>query len=400
MQLLAVKTTRPSEGIDIVRITARIEFDDGESIEIWFEVPTEFEHQLADTSNPWLLCMLPYAVERGEPLRSDLPADPALIENLKGLMATWHQWYPWLKPVRLEVPRLSSSAEVGSDRTAAFFSGGVDSWFTVLRHVPERESRAIGRVDDLIYVHGFDIPLDRTAEFRKIQLVLEEAARDLDKALILVKTNLRRPKSPWAHDWGWLSHAAGLGAVAMILEKRFGRVLIGSTHPYGRLMPWGSHPMSDVLMSTSRLQVQHDGAMYNRVEKTELVARHPSALKGLHVCWKSGAASNCGVCSKCIRTMATLRLMGVTPRDVHFQHPFESARLSQLYLADQNDEDFIQEVFEAARERGDTEIEAAAGYALRRSRRVRPWVRFLDRLESVPLLWRLRVPCRRFLLSS
>ncbi len=397
MKLLSIQRSHCPEQSAFTRITACIEYDSGESIEIWFEVPCEFADELSDTSNPWILCMLPYAVERGESIYSDIPADPALLENLKGLVSTWRQWYPWIKPVHIEAPLPEQSFQGGLRRTAAFFSGGVDSWFTILRHDPEREQRAIGYVHDLIYVHGFDIPLDNDEEFRKMRLALIEGAHHLQRNLIFVRTNLRQPGTLWSRGWGWISHACGLSAVAHILEKRFSRVLIGSSHPYARLTPWGSHPMTDILLSTSGLQIQHDGAMYNRVEKTALIARHACALEHLHVCWKNGAASNCGVCSKCIRTMATLDLLGASYRDTLFEHAFDLTKLSQVYLADDNDEDFIKEIFEAARESGHEKIETATAQALKRSRRLRPYVNALDHLKSLPVLWRLQTPFRRLL---
>ena len=400
MKLVSIQRSQSPEESSFIRINARIEYDCGEPIEIWFEVPSELADELSDTGNPWLLCMLPYALERGEPIYSHFPVDPALLENIKGLVSTWCQWYPWLKPIPIEAPHIKQSFERKLGRTAAFFSGGVDSWFTILRHAPEREQRAIGYVHDLIYVHGFDIPLENREEFQKIRLALMEGAHHLQRNLIFVKTNLRQPGTLWSRGWGWLSHASGLAAFALILEKSFSKVLIGSTHPYARLTPWGSHPMTDILLSTSGLQVQHDGAMYNRVEKTELIARHSYALEHLHVCWKNGASSNCGACSKCIRTMATLHLLGTSYRETLFDRAFELHQLSHVYLADDNDEDFIREIFEAAQKCGNKEIEVASQLALKRSRRLRPCVNFLDHLKSLPVLWRLQAPFRRLLTGT
>ena len=69
-------------------------------------------------------------------------------------------------------------------RVAAFFSGGVDSWSTVLDN-PD--------VSDLIFVHGFD--LLRAAHqgdlADKIEESLRAAAAELGLSMHVVETNLR-----------------------------------------------------------------------------------------------------------------------------------------------------------------------------------------------------------------
>ncbi len=392
------KSTSPQNPASL-RVTARIECDSGEVFDIWFEVSQQLADAVSETANPWILCVLPYAVVRGESIRTHYPADPALLENLRGLMATWHQWYPWIKPVVIEVPALKYTPKNEPMRVAAFFSGGVDSWFTVLRHSPERAANAIGHVNDLIYVEGFDIPLERMSELEKMVAGLKIEADGLERTLIVMRTNLRRRKSPWEDGWGWLSHGCGLAAAAMILEKRLEKVLIGSTHPFGRLTPWGSHPMTDALFSTSTLQVNHDGAMYSRVEKTALIAAHKQALRSLHVCWKESSSSNCGRCPKCVRTMATLALVGANPKDLPFPRLFDPEQLRRLYLNDENDVDFICEILEAAELEDNQILIHASKEALTRSRRLRPFVRWLDRLRqavhklhSVPVIWRFESP--------
>lgn len=380
-----------------IRVTGIVETDAGERIEIWFEVPSEYETALSDSGNPWVVAMLPYAMDSGEPIVSDIPMDAELLENLKGLIAIWRAWHPQFSNPDIRVPvKPWNQTEPSGDRTAAFFSGGVDSWFTVLRHAPERESDAIGRVDDLITVHGFDIPVEATNEFSKLQSDLGAAASELGRDMIVVRTNLRRYGSLWAKGWGWLTHAAGLATVALILEKRFRKVMIGSAYPYGHLIPWGSHPMTDVLFSTSALQIKHDGASFKRVEKTRLIARHQVALTYLHVCWKDGSAKNCGKCAKCLRTMTTLALLDALGTANPFPEEFRPERLAGLYIENKVEEDFIREALDLAKERGHDDIHAAITRALRRSRRIRPLVKFADGLGRIPMFWRLGPNVRRW----
>lgn len=390
MRLLDVVKQSVPEREDSVRLSGQVEMKSGEHFEIWFEVPRAIEHQLSDSGNPWIVAMLPYALGTGETITSELPVDVRLLENLKGLISVWCQWRPELRVPIIEAPVLPwRPSDQGVGRTAAFYSGGVDSWFTVLRHAPELEPMAIGQVDDLLTVHGFDIPLEAEDEFDKLVSTLSQGATALGRELLTVRTNLRRVDSLWARGWGWLTHAAGLAVVALVLEKRLGQALIGSAYPYGKLIPWGSHPMTDVLFSTTTLAIRHDGASFTRVEKTRLLARHPVALEHLHVCWKDGLATNCCRCAKCLRTMMALELLGGLEKSPAFPLPLSQQAISRLYIENSVEEDFIREVLDLAATVGRQDIQSAISASLKRSTRLRPLIRVIDSLVGVPLLWRL-----------
>src|SRR6185436_6108277 len=102
--------------------------------EYWFDVPGEYASSLSESGNPWLACLIPLAVTLGEPLRLALPVDRTLFDNVQELQQVWKCWHPHLHVVPVVADLAAPSRQEPPTRAAAFFSGGVDSFFTVLWH--------------------------------------------------------------------------------------------------------------------------------------------------------------------------------------------------------------------------------------------------------------------------
>ncbi len=226
--------------------------------------------------------------------------DGFLHKNLDAIQAIARDWFPGLQCV----PVIAGEAEVrspGGRGCAAFFSGGLDSFFTL--------QKQIEAIDSLIFVHGFDVELDALSARRRCSDLILSTARHYGKKPIQIETNLRSLIDQDL-DWG-LSHAAAFAAVCHLLRCSVDTVFLASSYPYRQLFPWGSHPLLDPLWSSSTLNIVHDGCEASRVEKARSVCRSPFALRNLRVCWQNPEnANNCGVCEKCVRTMINLEIVG------------------------------------------------------------------------------------------
>lgn len=300
-----------------VRFEAAVRHVDGRPEIVWIEVPRDVDSDADERGDAWICAFLPLAVSRGEPLRVALPVDAALVENLERVMDIWRGWDPALAPVPLECETASAGREGSAD--AAFFSGGVDSMFTVLRGRSELPDG--GRVDlrRLITVHGFDIPLAARSAFRRLAARHRRFAKARGLELVPVATNLRDTR--WAEaDWATLAHGAAFAAVAHALGPGLRSVRLAASSGFRDLRPWGSHPHTDPLFSSSRLAIVHDGPEVRRLDKLAYVARDGAALATLRVCWRSRTDRNCGRCVKCLRTLAGLELLGARAGATSF-HP-------------------------------------------------------------------------------
>lgn len=352
-----------------IRIIGKIETSGGERT-VWFEVPLDLEPAISDSGAMWALVMLPLAVQTGEVIDLELPLDPLFLENVRGLAATWLHWYPaQVRPVEINAPTRRVPSTAG--RTAQFFSGGVDSWFTLLRYSESSDGfPQVGVVDDLITIHGFDVPIDNRDEFSKLKSLVGEAANDFGKRQLTIATNIRELKDTyWRSKWGPISHGAGLAACAMSLERRFSKVLIPSTHRLWELFPFGSHPVTDNLFSTSQTQFLHDHALYSRSDKLIRLAQSPKALASLKVCWNKGVFENCSVCGKCHRTLLCLDALGVLDQAKTFDvEKYLKNRYKIMFVPSANTAVRVTEVRDLALSRERQDLVRVAQSSLVRSR--------------------------------
>ena len=398
MELTAVRKISSPTTPGRVRLVGEVVYEAGPRAgeEYWFEVSEQYAGSLSQSGNPWLVCLAPLAATLGERLRINLPVDRLLYRNVREVLAIWRAWYPQLHAVDLQAETVDGFPEARGEKTGATFSGGVDSFFTVLRG---EEPGGI-RVDELINVGGFDIPLSNLSAFERRRDRMAAAAAELGKTLVDVVTNLRQTRLERT-GWGSLWHGAGLASVGLALEGRYCRFVISSTHPYVDLFPLGSHPMTDPLLSTSRTDVLHEGSSYTRADKVEHVVRSTVALRNLHVCFRMGSDYNCGACEKCLRTMAMLDVLGVLPSASSFSEGrVDPKRLARVLVKRATQEGYYRALRALAVSRGRHDIVRAVDLALRGSRWRRVALRFPDWLGKRRGLWRAARPVRRVILAG
>ena len=253
------------------------------------------------------------AMRFGDPLRIGSPVSRRLLGALPRLQEFHHscdrhepcvERRYGLRPIPVEAEAIVPPCP---DRgVATFFTGGVDSLYTTLKHRDE--------ISGLVFVEGFDLDIDAASHELRTR-VLEEvraSAAVLGLPLVEVWTDLR-----WLSDnflrWGDYNGSA-LAAVSFLLRGSFAKLYVPATLTYGSLRPLGSHPVTDPLWSTEDVEIVHDGCEANRLEKLRSIAqRVPALLRNLRVCLLNpDGAYNCGACEKCVRTMTALRLAGAS----------------------------------------------------------------------------------------
>ena len=347
------------------RIGGTVGFQDGSREEYWFDVPAGDQDD--ERGDPWAIALLPLAMSRAESLEIPLPVDPILLRNLELLQGVWRAWYPdWLSVVDLAAPE-ARPGSMGSG-VVSCFSGGVDSFFTLIRNHRRFAAGDARRITSLMLVHGADIAVEDEATFARLRQRYSLLAAEFGVELIDPQTNFRSG-SLGKLSWPDLTHAACLAACASSLGREAGCLLIPSGAPYRTaLRPWGSTPLTDPLFSSSRLRVEHDGAQLSRPEKIEYVSTDPLVRAHLRVCWRSGTDLNCGRCAKCFRTMAALDAVGeldaftAFPRDA-----YSSSALEKVYCRSPSEYLQLRLVHGVALSRGRKDLARAISRAIGRS---------------------------------
>lgn len=332
---------------------------------IWFRSETEVTPS-ADAA--LAACLLP-AMRGGGHLEIDEPISPRLLKNQREYQAIQRVWsYGWtygeapLEEVEVDAPPRPEAPPSPSGRVAAFFSGGVDSFATILSN-PD--------VTDLVFIRGVDI-LPRLAHQEGLADRVEErlrvAAAELGKPLHVIETNVRDLSDPLVRWECYFS--APLLAVAHFFAPLFDRVLITGDADHETQPLMGTALLVDHLWSSEKLEVEDFGGRLSRHQRIGLVAGHPVVRRTLRTCWENPeGAYNCGRCRKCMQTMLSLEVYGARQAVETFPPDLDLSLLDGFELNQSISLVIWEDLLAALREAGRTDAEAAVAAFVEKGRR-------------------------------
>lgn len=367
-------TVVPESFEGYLRITGKYSRSGAAPFEFQFVVPNRYADWLAPHTDGWYLLGVTAAFTLGEDYRHAGEVSPKLIRNAKSLIKQWHAFFPRRRLIRLHQapPRtIDISSQLGNV-TACLFTGGVDSAFTMAEKGGEVDlailaSFRFAERPDYSYI------VDR-------QRAYEASTHLLNVESLAVGNNLLSVFPEWGEAWSYLTHGAALIGMCHLFSGRIKKVSISSSHSYGELIPWGSHPLTDTLLSSDSLDVEHYGTEFSRFDKVAALAAYPDLLKNLSVCGKGPGKKNglinCSECQKCMRTMAALDLSGVNKEEcTSFDWTrYGVQRLAKVTLHHPNEYIFFDELIEAGRAAERDDVVTAATAAIRRSSKYKPFV--------------------------
>lgn len=224
---------------------------------------------------------------------------------------------------KIEINRISKK-----NKSAMFFSGGVDSFQTLISHYKEDL--------DLLTIWGSDIEYNNEDGWNVLYKSMSDSARTFNLNLYTIHSSFRdfdnekalhirfseQLKDSW---WHGFQHGLGLlGHVAPMAYKiGYEKMYIASTHStHDKNVRCSSHPTTDNCIKYCGCQVVHDGFEFRRQNKIRNIIdfskTHPSLPINLHVCWKTQTGENCCICEKCARTIYAILIEGGDPKKMGF----------------------------------------------------------------------------------
>ncbi|MFC1878658.1 hypothetical protein ACFLZW_01970 [Chloroflexota bacterium] len=301
-----------------IRCSARLEMDKplpNLPQELWYRFPEKYAADISTRAEAFAPTALLVAMYAAEDLVIRGPISPLLAYNLFEYRNIYHSWRPKIfKMVDIQYDCLEKApASVQPAAAATAFSGGVDSFYTLWAHLPGNQPIPQARVTHGLFVHGLDLRLDDPNNFQAAAIHYQALFEDMGLELILASTNAYQ-FSEFRINWTLFDGPPLVGA-ASLLSPLLGRFYIPSGMPsYLKLIPQGSSPLTDHLLSTETLDIIHHGASISRYEKTLAVVNWPVTYNSLRVCsdkQKMFGLKNCAVCQKCYRTMTLLEILDV-----------------------------------------------------------------------------------------
>lgn len=261
----------------------------------------------------------------GVPVECPVPVSRRFLRSWERMGAMMGAWFPGMKPlpviakprdVPLEAP---SGLEPG---TGCYFSGGVDSWFTL--------SRLRSEITHLIYMDGFDMDLEKPVARRLSVDRLRTAAGETGLPLVVVETDARCLASRFFEPWRQYV-GAGKAAVGQLLSPWLPRQFAASSYSWNesRKPVSSAHFLLVEGASTETLELREHGMATSRLSKVAALGEIPAALRHLRVCWDMlPDRINCARCEKCLRSMLELEIAGLLPSCKTLPHviPPESVR--------------------------------------------------------------------------
>lgn len=243
------------------------------------------------------------------------------IKKVMQLMYPRTAWNGELRAAKLIAHPFDSSLSQ-EKRTALLFSGGIDSWSSMLAHLDKKQL--------LITAWGhWDLPLHEAGMWKIRKSKIEECARQFGNEVSFLKSNYQAflnweylssltPEIPkWrlgaVEGLGW----AGLTA-PILLTRGYQTLRIASSHTWLYPYPSAATPYIDNNLYFCGLRVLHDQYDMTRGAKiahiTQTLKEHSLEKPFLKICsYEKKQDKNCCTCRKCISTIMGFYAHGEDP---------------------------------------------------------------------------------------
>ncbi len=257
--------------------------------------------------------------------------DKDFLDGIEPIKKGYAEMYPMLSfKGKLSAKKIIDSEFIPEKKSAMLFSGGVDSYFTLISNIKDKPP--------LITIWGSDIALDNIIGWENVKKQVINTLKPYSLENTFIKSCFRRflnerkldnlvecSKDGWWHGFqhgiGLISHAAPYAYI-----HKLNTLYIAATFTINDkgTITSASDPTIDNFLKFCGCRVIHDGYEFLRLEKVHKVcefAEKNNQIIKLRVCWISKEGENCCRCEKCYRTIFALLVEGFDPKKYGFDFP-------------------------------------------------------------------------------
>jgi hypothetical protein len=258
--------------------------------------------------------------------------DKNFYEHIKDIKSGYEIVHPKIKlGGKIKVKEVIDNTYVPTNRVAQSFSGGVDSFNTLVNHINEKPK--------LVTVIGSDIFFDDKEGIKNLKNSTKEIAKQFRLEYCIIESNFRgflnehrlsNLVSLKINDGWWHGFQHGIGLIGHIAPIAYKDGLKNFYFPstftkkeYEAKISCASYPIIDESVHIASTNIVHDGFEFTRQQKVKNLCYYVGGKTvkiPLRVCWQSRGGKNCSDCEKCFRTITAIIAECFDPNEFGFNY--------------------------------------------------------------------------------
>lgn len=297
---------------DRVRLCTDVKRD-GVCFQLFYEFESDLKQYIdTDVVDPFLVAILPYALEFGFDIICDVPIGDEIYYNIvNDIIPVFVAGQSYFNKIEIVAEKGVINHKVeNKGAVGTGVSCGVDSIYTILSHIGSYNSR-IPKSHELTHLvlmnAGSCSAKGGEESYKWFCEEVEQAqkvSREIGLNLITIHTNLMEFYGV-DHSHSGTMRMAGC---ILALDKFFDKYYLASGYDIKQFRfanddaAYAFYTLRYV--TTSNILFYLTGNSVNRDMRVEYISDSNIAQNYLNVCWNG--AHNCGLCEKCLRTMGSL----------------------------------------------------------------------------------------------
>ena len=281
--------------------------DDGQKKELWFCYSDNYQ-PVALNADAFLIYILRYAMIHNKDIVSKVPVHYELLNSINRLLIpAIHLADPGRAKMTVSAPVLAEYDCHQAPGVITGFSCGVDSFYALLNHY-----RTGDRNLDVTHVFFFDFFSQNINNQWNAFTIAKNVAAEMGFSIIKMCTNVLNVLNL---NW-YPTHLYSLFAAVNSMQDIVGKHYLSSSFyvtDVNMNNPLFVDPAHYELLLIKAfhhkdMETYIEGPVA-RIDKTDFIADFPIVQNHLSVCWPR-VDDNCGICSKCVRTLVDLDVCG------------------------------------------------------------------------------------------